>query len=59
MSKHRGNQPENTAVNELTRPFVRVWDWVEQVGDFPGQMLLICIIVIIVIGGLTWYSNKR
>jgi hypothetical protein len=46
-------------MNELARPFVRVWDWVEQVGDFPGQMLFICIIVILVIGGVTWYSNKR
>jgi hypothetical protein len=46
-------------MNELARPFVRMWDWAEEVGGFPGQMLFICIIVILVIGGLTWYSNKR
>lgn len=46
-------------MDELARPFVRVWDWVDEVGGFPGQMLFVCAIVIIVIGGLTWYGNKR
>lgn len=46
-------------MEELVRPFQRLWDWVEQVGGFPGQMLFVCVIVMVVIGGLTWYGNKR
>lgn len=50
---------EETIVDEIARPFVRLWEWVEQVGGFPGQVLFICGIILVVIGGLTWYSNKR
>jgi hypothetical protein len=45
-------------VNELARPFVQLWDWVERVGGFPGQLLFLCAVVMAIIGGLTWYSNK-
>jgi hypothetical protein len=50
---------EETTVDEIARPFIRVWDWVEQVGGFPGQVFFICGIILVIIGGLTWYSNKR
>lgn len=50
---------EETIVDEIARPFVRLWEWVEQVGGFPGQVFFICGIILVVIGGLTWYSNKR
>jgi hypothetical protein len=46
-------------VDELARPFVRLWDWVDQVGGYPGKVLFIAGIVMLLIGGLTWYSNKR
>ncbi len=46
-------------MNELARPFVQLWDWVERVGGFPGQLLFLCAVVMAIIGGLTWYSNKR
>jgi len=32
---------------------------VDQVGGYPGKLLFVCIIVMAVIGGLTWDSNKR
>jgi hypothetical protein len=46
-------------MSELMRPFERLWAWVERVGGFPGQMLFICLIIMLIVGGLTWYSNKR
>jgi hypothetical protein len=50
---------EETIVDELARPFLRLWDWVEQVGGFPGKVFFMCAVVMLVIAGLTWYSNKR
>ena len=50
---------EETIVDEIARPFIRLWDWVEQVGGFPGQVFFMCGIVLLIIAGLTWYSNKR
>jgi hypothetical protein len=50
---------EVTTMDELARPFVRLWDWVEQVGGFPGKVFFICAVIMLIVGGLTWYSNKR
>jgi hypothetical protein len=50
---------EDTSVEELARPFVHLWDWIDQVGGFPGKVLLICAVVMLIFGGLTWYGNKR
>jgi hypothetical protein len=41
------------------RPFVKLWDWVEKVGGYPGQVVFVCACVIGVLGVLTWISNKR
>ena len=41
------------------RPFVRMWNYAEQVGGFPGQMMFIICVIMAVLGGLTWYGNKR
>jgi hypothetical protein len=46
-------------MNELTEPFVRAWRWVEQVGGFPGQVFFCVTVVIVILGGLTWYGNRR
>jgi hypothetical protein len=46
-------------MDELSRPFVRLWDWVERTGGFPGQMLFICVIIMAIFGALTWYGNKK
>jgi hypothetical protein len=59
LAQRQMNVGENTAVDVLARPFVQIWDWVDRVGGFPGQMFFLCSVVMIVIGGLTWYSNKR
>ena len=46
-------------MNELVRPFVQVWNWVEQEGGYPGQIFFCVAVVMVVIGGLTWYGNRR
>ncbi len=43
----------------LLRPLERLWNWVDHVGGYPGKLLFGCVVVILVVGGLTWYSNKR
>lgn len=47
------------ALDVLMRPVERLWKWIEQVGGYPGQLLFCCVVVMCVVGGLTWYSNKR
>jgi hypothetical protein len=46
-------------MDQLMRPLERLWNWVAEVGGYPGQMLFVCVVVMVVVGGLTWYSNKR
>jgi hypothetical protein len=46
-------------MNELTRPFVRAWTWMEQVGGFPGQVFFCVAVIMLVIGFLTWFGNKK
>jgi hypothetical protein len=43
----------------LVKPVVRLWDWVEKVGGFPGQVFFMCTIVIVILGVCTWFGNKR
>jgi len=46
-------------VKELARPFVSAWEWIGQVGGFPGQVLALAAILMLVIGVLTWLGNKK
>jgi hypothetical protein len=46
-------------VNELASPFVRLWDWIDRVGGYPGKVLFLSAVIMLVLGGLTWYGNKR
>ena len=46
-------------MDELAQPFIRLWDWVDQVGGYPGKVVFLCGVVMLVIGVLTWYGNKR
>ena len=43
----------------LFSPVVRLWTWIEQVGGLPGQIFFICAVIMLALGGLTWYGNKR
>ena len=40
-------------------PFMRLWKWVDQVGGYPGQVFFVCAVVMLALGVLTWYGNKR
>jgi hypothetical protein len=46
-------------MSELTRPFIAAWDWIEQVGGFPGQVFFCVVVVMLVVGFLTWFANKK
>ena len=46
-------------MDEIVLPFVRLWDWVDRSGGYPGKILFVCAAVMLVVGGLTWYGNKR
>jgi hypothetical protein len=46
-------------VDVVARPFVRLWQWFEQVGGLPGQIFFCCACVLAVLGVATWYGNKR
>jgi hypothetical protein len=46
-------------MNELASPFVRLWNWVTSIGGFPGQIMFCSIVVILVLGLIVWFSNRR
>ena len=45
-------------MDQLARPFVQLWDWIERVGGYPGQVFFICAVIMLIIGVLTWFSNR-
>ena len=46
-------------MSELTRPFVRAWEWIGNVGGFPGQIFFVVSVIIIILGALTWFGNRK
>lgn len=46
-------------MTELMRPFLRAWEWVGQTAGFPGQVFAVAAVVLAIVGGLTWYGNRR
>jgi hypothetical protein len=50
---------EVVAMDILMSPFVRLWNWVEEVGGFPGQVFFMLALVMLGIAGATWFNNKR
>jgi hypothetical protein len=51
--------PEESGMEDLTRPFVDLWLYVERVGGFPGQVFFVIACIFVILGGLTWYGNRR
>ncbi len=49
----------DVAVDEITRPFFDLWNYVERVGGFPGKVFFCIAVIFVVLGGLTWYGNRR
>jgi hypothetical protein len=50
---------EDNAVSELAAPFIRLWTWVGHTGGFPGQVFFCAAVVLIIVGGFTWFSNRK
>jgi len=50
---------ETDVMYELAKPFIRAWNWVEQVGGFPGQVLAVVSVVMLIIVTLTWIGNRK
>ena len=50
---------EKPTVDELARPFLQLWDWIDRVGGYPGKLFFLCIVIMTVVGVLTWFGNKR
>jgi hypothetical protein len=46
-------------MNELARPFIRMWKYVEEVGGYPGQVFFCVAVVMLIIGALTWFGNRK
>jgi len=46
-------------VSELVKPFVSVWEYAAKIGGFPGQALLFIGCIMLLIGILTWFGNKK
>ena len=43
----------------FTNPFVRLWNWVERTGGFPGQVMFVVVVLMLVLGFLSWFANKN
>ena len=46
-------------MSELARPIVRAWEWMGNVGGFPGQVFFVIVVVIVILGGLTLLGNRK
>jgi hypothetical protein len=44
---------------ELMRPVERMWEWVERTGGYPGKMMFVSLMVMAVVGAVTWYTNRH
>jgi hypothetical protein len=46
-------------MDEFTRPLIDMWNYIDRVGGFPGKVFFCISVIFIVLGGLTWYGNRR
>jgi hypothetical protein len=46
-------------MNELTRPFIRLWEYAGSHGGFPGQLFFVICVVMIGVAIFTWISNRK
>lgn len=44
---------------DLVRPLEHLWQWIDQTGGYPGKILVTGLVILIVLAGFTWYSNRR
>lgn len=46
-------------MNELARPFLRTWQYVGDVGGYPGQIFFVLSVIMLAIVIFTWVGNRR
>lgn len=46
-------------MHELSRPFIRAWEYAGNVGGYPGQAFFVVVAVMAFILVMTWISNRR
>lgn len=46
-------------MSELTRPFVRLWNWVDYHGGFPGKMFFIMMVILMILLFFMWLNNRK
>jgi hypothetical protein len=46
-------------MDDLVRPFVQLWNWITHTGGLPGQILFVCLAIIVVLGVTVWLGNRR
>jgi hypothetical protein len=44
---------------EIMKPFELLWDWVDRTGGYPGKVLFGLLVVMLILGLLTWFTNKK
>jgi hypothetical protein len=44
---------------DLVRPFECLWEWIDRTGGYPGKLMFAGMIVMLMIGVLSWYSGRR
>jgi hypothetical protein len=46
------------AMSELMRPFERSWEWIDRTGGYPGKLLFVSLILMLIVIAFSWYSNR-
>jgi hypothetical protein len=46
-------------MSELVKPLIRAWNYIEQVGGYPGQLFFVVAVIMLIIGLLTWVGNRK
>ncbi len=44
---------------DLLRPFEMLWAWIDRTGGYPGKFMFAGLVVLLIMGGITWYTNRR
>jgi hypothetical protein len=50
---------EEIGMDELAKPFVDMWTYIDRVGGFPGKVFFCISVIFVVLGAMTWYGNRR
>jgi hypothetical protein len=52
-------EPGEIEMADLMRPLERVWEWIDRTGGYPGKVMVAGLFAMLLVTGITWYSNRR